>query len=320
MVPSLLPVLLVGQPGERARSALHALETDRLASCVDVAAADRALRARAEVLFIWDFRWRSLDSLLPELPALRWIHLASAGVDHVLEPGLQLAGITVTNSGGVFDRPIAEYVLGLILAHAKGLVATIEAQRERRWAYRETLDVSGRLVVVVGLGRVGRAVGELARAAGLRVVGVRSQAAPVPRIDVVPREGLLEALHDADYVVVTAALTPETHGLIDRRAIASMKPSAFLINVARGPIVDTTALLDALGNGRIAGAALDVFETEPLPPDSPLWSAPNLLVSPHMAGDSDGWDSRVVELFGENVRRYLRGEPLRNVVDPARGY
>jgi phosphoglycerate dehydrogenase-like enzyme len=99
-----------------------------------------------------------------------------------------------------------------------------------------------------------------------------------------------------------------------------MKPSAFLINVARGPIVDTTALLDALGNRRIAGAALDVFETEPLPPDSPLWRAPNLLVSPHMAGDSDGWDSRVVELFGENVRRYLRGEPLRNVVDPARGY
>lgn len=313
-----LNVALVGEPTRSARKALARLPP--AVSILDTRTVAPDDLAAAEAVLIWDFRWRSVGSLLQEMPGLRWIHTASAGVDHILSPVIRDAGIVVSNSAGIFDRPIGEYVLALVLAHAKGLVKTIDAQRERRWVYRETRGIDGSVMAVVGLGRVGRAVAELASAAGMVVIGVSNTASRVAGIDVVPHHQMTDALKQADYVVVTTALTPDTLGLIGRAEIAAMKPSAYLINVARGPIVDTDALVDALNRETIAGAALDVFDEEPLPADSPLWGVPSLLVSPHMAGDADGWDVQIVALFAENVRRFLAEQPLLNVVDHARGY
>jgi phosphoglycerate dehydrogenase-like enzyme len=276
----------------------------------------------AEVLFVWDFRSRELDQILPRLPNLRWIHTASAGVDHVLSPSVVERGLTVSNSSGVFERPIAEYVLAIILAHAKGLLATAAAQSERRWAYRETPPMEGAEMVVVGAGKIGRAVAAAASSIGVRVTGVRQVAGPAEPglVAVVAVSSLPTVLRTADYVVVTVAATERTRNLVDREVLGYLKPTAYLVNVSRGSVLDTEALVDALRGDRLAGAALDVFDDEPLQDDSPLWSVPNLFVSPHMSGDTVGWDERVVDLFLENLRWYRSGEQPANQIDLARGY
>jgi phosphoglycerate dehydrogenase-like enzyme len=279
-------------------------------------------RREAEVLLVWDFRWRGLGEMLPHLPRLRWIHTASAGVEHVLLPAVVERGVTVSNSTGVFERSIAEYVLALVLAHAKGILATARAQSERRWAYRETFPVEGAAMVVVGAGRIGRAVAVMATAAGLRVTGVRRAAGPPePGLTaVVATASLPSVLRTADFVVLTVAATSATRHLVDRTMLRCLKPSAYLINVARAAVLDMDALADALRAGRLAGAAVDVFDDEPLPDDSPLWSVPNLFVSPHMSADTVGWGDRVVDLFLANLERYRRGLSLITPVDLARGY
>lgn len=310
---------LVAVVGHLERAARSALPPRDEAVCVDLGAAGTAQFERVEVLFVWDFRWRGLEALLPRMASLRWIHAASAGVDHLLIPAVRDRRIAITNSAGVFERPIAEYVLALVLARAKGLHETILAQRERRWAYRRTDEIRGKTMLVVGLGRIGTAVASLAQAAGMDVIGVRRTTGNGP-VRTLPPHRLHDALALADYVVLAAALTPETRHMIGRAALSAMKSTAYLINVARGALVDGDALVDALARGTIAGAALDVFDDEPLPEESPLWTAPGLLVSPHMSGDAEDWDSRVVELFAQNLRRYRAGEELTNVLDVSRGY
>jgi phosphoglycerate dehydrogenase-like enzyme len=279
------------------------------------------LLAAAELAFAWDFR-RSLDDVLTHAHRVRWIHAASAGVEHLLTPTVVARDIAISNSTGVFERPIAEYVLALVLAHAKGLLETHRAQRARQWAYRETSALTGATLVVVGAGRIGRAVGELADAAGMRVIGVRRHEGPAqpPFSELVGRGRLHEVLPDADYVVICAAATEDNRHLVDREALALLSPVAYLINVARGSLLDQDALAEALRGGRLAGAALDVFDQEPLSPDSPLWSVPNLLISPHMSADTTGWDRRVVEVFRANLGCFRRGEPLPSQVNSSRGY
>jgi phosphoglycerate dehydrogenase-like enzyme len=312
-----LPVGLVGRPTAAALATL----TDNLAvDLISLDVADDARLRTLRVLLVWDFRWHSIDTALARTSAVEWIHTASAGVNHLLDRLPSGTRLMVTNSAGIFDHAIAEYVLGLVMAHAKGLLETAAAQRERRWAYRETRDVAGQTMTIVGLGHIGRAVAELALGVGMRVVGVRTRAGSVPGVEVVTPDRLTDVLAKSDYVVATVALTDATRALIGRSELASMRPTAYLINVARGAVVDLPALIDALEAGQIAGAALDVFEEEPLPSESPLWTTRGLLVSPHMAGDSYGWDARVVDLFIDNVRRYQRCEPLRNLVDLDRGY
>lgn len=312
--------LVVGTPppGTLERLAERAPEI----RCLPVASASPAEIGAAPILFVWDFRWRSFDQLLPVLPSLRWIHTASAGVDHVLVPEVIERGIIVSNSAGVFEQPMAEYVLGLVLAQAKGFVATFQAQRDRRWSYRETLPVAGATMLVVGVGRIGRAVGALARAAGMRVVGVRRQPGRdrLGLDDIVGVDELKRVASAADYLVLTVALTPATRGLVDRATIDVLPPSGYVINVARAGVLDVDALVDALSDGRLAGAALDVFDDEPLPPDSRLWSVPGLLISPHMSADTIGWHERVVDVFVENARRFGDGAALATGIDPGRGY
>jgi phosphoglycerate dehydrogenase-like enzyme len=250
------------------------------------------------------------------------VHIASAGVDRLLFPDLVEGNTIVTNSRGVFDEPIAEYVLGLVLAFAKDLHTTVRLQGERRWRHRETERITGARALVAGTGPIGRAIGRRLAAAGLRVSGAgRTARAADPDLGTVhPMERLPEALADADYVVLAAPLTADTRNMIDAAALARMKPSARLINVGRGQLVAEDDLIGALRAGRIAGAALDVFVDEPLAPSSPLWTMPNVIVSPHMSGDAAGWREELVRLFTENLDRFVHGRDLRNVVDKRLGY
>nr|WP_130346113.1 D-2-hydroxyacid dehydrogenase [Herbihabitans rhizosphaerae] len=276
----------------------------------------------ADVLFVWDFNSTALFDAWPHAGALRWVHAASAGVNHVLTPGVVDGDIAVTNSRGIFDEPMAEYVLGVILAFAKDLAGTVRLQAENRWKHRETERVTGARALVVGTGPIGRAIGRRLRANGLVVTGVgRTARSGDPDLgDVVAFADLPDALPDADYVVLAAPLTDQTRGMIDTATLARMRPTARLINVGRGPLVREDDLVTALAHRRIAGAALDVFEAEPLPADSPLWTMDNVIVSPHMSGDVIGWRHELVELFADNLARYGDGQPLRNLVDKSRGY
>lgn len=276
----------------------------------------------ADVLFVWDFRSSALAGAWPAAGPLRWAHAASAGVNHVLTPEVVASDIVVTNSRGVFDEPMAEYVLGLALALAKDLPTTLSHQRERRWRHRETERLSDRHALVAGTGPIGRAIGRKLRAIGMTVTGLgRVARAMDPDLgEVLPMSSLSEVLPDVDYVVLAAPLTADTLGMIDAKALAAMKPTARLINVGRGPLVVQEDLVEALAAGRLGGAALDVFVDEPLPGSSPLWNLPNVIVSPHMSGDVVGWRSELVALFVDNLSRYIGGQPLRNVVDKTRGY
>lgn len=276
----------------------------------------------ADVLLVWDFRANGLADALAHAPGLRWIHAASAGVNHILSDPVRSGDLVVTNSRGVFDEPMAEYVLAMVLALAKDLPNTLRLQHERIWRHRETERLGGRCALVAGTGPIGRAIGRKLAAVGMTVTGIgrRGRDSDPDLGRVLPVERLHEGLADADYVVLAAPLTDETRGMVDAAALAAMKPTARLVNVGRGPLVVQNDLVEALRAGRVAGAALDVFADEPLPGDSPLWTMPHVIVSPHMSGDVVGWRAELVALFQDNLTRYLDGRPLRNVVDKQRGY
>lgn len=276
----------------------------------------------ADALFVWDFRSTELRDAWHRADRLRWVHVAGAGVDAVLFPGLVESRVVVTNSRGVFDRPIAEYVLGLMLTFAKGFRETFELQGRRRWVHRETETLVGKSLLVVGAGPIGRGISRLARCAGMEVDAVARTARETDEDfgRVFASEELDEALPGADYVVVAAPLTPQTEGVFGAAQFGLMKPTARFINVGRGQIVREAALVEALREGEISGCALDVFQEEPLPEDSPLWEMPQVIVSPHMSGDFVGWLEALGALFVENYRRWRRSEALLNVVDKEKGY
>lgn len=275
----------------------------------------------ADAVFVWDFMGSQLWDAWDAAIGVQWVHVAAAGVHPLLFPGLVDSSVILTNSRGVFDRAIAEFVLGAVLAHAKDLPATLALQRQHTWRHRETRMVAGSAVLIVGAGSVGRATASLLRAAGCRVTGVARASRDDPHFDrVVAFTDLDSELPNADYVVVAAPLTGQTDGLFGAPAFKRMKPTAVLINVGRGPIVDEDALLAALDAGQLAGAVLDVFRREPLPAGHPFWENPQVIVSPHMCGDFQGYTSVLVDLFADNFAAWRSGRPLRNVVDKQRGY
>ena len=303
--------------------------------------------------------------VLSRSPRLRWVHSATAGVERVLTPGTIERGLTITNARGVFSRPIAEYVIAMILAVSRRLPGILELQRERTWQPLVGVEMRDLTLGIVGLGSIGRTVARLGAAFGARVIATRrrpgqprgpewygeeaaSQAPDAswergpeppggpellhgPELLGGPEpaggpellggpEALPRLLGESDFVVLALPLTHETEGVIDDGALAAMGRGAWLVNIARGRLVDERALERALRAGRIGGAILDTFRDEPLPPDSPLWSVPNLIVTPHTSWSTGGALDRSVALFCENLGRYRRGEPLLNVVDPALGY
>ncbi len=270
--------------------------------------------------------WRSVRELLPEVwpkaARLRWIQSASDGVDWLLFPELVESDVVVTNARGIFDQAIAEYVVGLMLAFAKGLLGVSEGQRKREWRHRQTELLAGKRLLVAGVGPIGRAIGRSGRDLGMEVRGVGRTARAGDDVfeEIAGTDALADAVGWADFVVDALPATPATRQLFDASVFGSMRRSARFINVGRGATVDEAALIEALRDGAIAGAALDVFEREPLPPDSPFWELPAAIVSPHMSGDFEGWLEAVVRLFVDNLRRFVGQEPLLNVVDKRQGY
>ena len=248
------------------------------------------------------------------LGGMRWLHTFSAGVDHPVFKGLLARGVRVTTSSGASAAAVAQMAILLLLALSRDLPAHFVSQRERRWVPGQGEDLEGKVVGVVGLGPIGLEVARLARALGMRVIGMRRRPAGDEPCETWPMARLGELLALADYVVLALPLTPDTHHLLDAAAIARMRPMARLVNVGRGELVDEAALAAALRDGRIAGAGLDVFEEEPLSEASPLWGLSRVIVTPHVAASTPTAHHHAAELFVENLGRWVRGEALRNEV------
>lgn len=266
---------------------------------------------------------RQFFSAVRKAPRLKWLHVFNAGVDHPIYAEMLERGVRLTTSSGTAAKPIAQTAITGLLMLARQVPRWLAAQRERRWdpipAAEAPLDLKGQTAVILGMGHIGKEIARLARVLGLKVIGVRRspRQADDPVDELHPPEQLPALAARADWLIIAAPLTPETRGRIDAALLASLPPHARLINIARGEIVDETALIAALGAGRLAGAYLDVFEQEPLPVESPLWDLPNVIVTPHNAGASAGNARRIYALFRENLGRYHRSEPLLNEVTAA---
>lgn len=281
----------------------------------------RGLLARADILFDFDPTHRA-D--LPELaPHARWIQATSAGIGQFVKGqgyDTRMPNTIFTTASGVHARPLAEFVVMALLMHYKGAWRMLGAKERRHWERYAGTDLEGRSLAIVGLGRVGSEIARTCRALGMTVIGT-DVSPPAEVVDRYYEPSRLSAmLSQADVLVVMVPHTPQTEKMIGARELALLPRGAYVINIARGAVVDEPALVEALRSGRLGGAALDVFAEEPLPPGSPLWAMPNVLISPHSASTSDRENARITELFCDNLRRFLRGEPLRNVLDPERMY
>jgi len=260
----------------------------------------------------------------PRANKVRWVHNLSAGVELVTFPELVESNVPLTNGRGVFAESLAEFVLAAALFFAKDLRRMVRNQEARRWETFYIEMLAGRTMGVVGYGEIGRASARLAHASGMRVCALRrrttlSEADPLIEA-IYPPDQLRTMLSQCDYVVVAAPLTPETRGMIGPREIEAMKTNAVVINVGRGPVIDEAALIVALRSGKIRGAALDVFDEEPLPENHPFWTMPNVLLSPHTADQTKGWAELAMQMFVRNFDHFIKGEPLENVVDKRAGY
>ena len=278
--------------------------------------------AQAVAYFRWWGEQYVFEQVLRLAPQLRWAHTPSAGVEHLLVPAVLERDLTLTNSAGVHAIPIAEFVMAYLLSRAKRLPSYWAAQAEAHWARGlELHELYGATMLILGIGGIGQAIAERAAAFGMRIWGSRRTPRPTPHVErVVIGDEWRALLPEADYVVVAAPLTSATRGMVDAAAFAAMKPSALLVNIARGPLVDEVALVEALRSGRIAGAALDTFDHEPLPADHPLWTLPGVMITPHATANSPRMRERQVDLFLENLQRFRSGQPLLNIVDKAAGY
>lgn len=275
-----------------------------------------------EVLLMWDFFSPALKDAFSSADRLNWIHAASAGVDSLMFDQLRDSEVTVTNARGIFDQPIAEFVLAFMLHFAKDFPTSLAHQRQRIWQHRESRDLAGSHAMIVGTGSIGRAIATTLRALGVHVTGAGSRArGGDPDFgEIIASADLAEHVAGVDWLINIAPLTEQTTGLIDAAVLEALPERAHLINVGRGASVVTDDLVAALDSGQIAGAGLDVVDPEPLPEDSPLWQMGNVVITPHMSGDSAGWSDRLAEQFMANWDRYRSGQQLFNIVDKAKGY
>jgi phosphoglycerate dehydrogenase-like enzyme len=285
----------------------------------------RAHLAGCDVVFHYNHPRDALSANWELCRRLRWVHIGGVGVDWALFPELVASEVVLTNSRGIFDITLPEYLLTLMLALVKDLPATLRAQAVHEWQHGLLQPLHGARAVIVGAGSIGRAAARLLRSLGLEVtlVGRRARPAEPGAAD----DGRIRGIHDlpkllpgADWLILLAPLTPETRGLIGAAELALLPPGARVANLGRGPLLVEAALIEALRSGRLAGAALDVFEREPLDATSPLWDMPNVIVSPHIGGDVVGVPEAFGRVFLANLERYIAGEPLQNVVDKHAGY
>ena len=290
-----------------------------LASDVALAASDD--EPELDLAFGWDPDVGGVLGLLAAQPRLPWVHMRWAGIPADLLVGMRPYATVLTNGSGAHGPAMAESVVGMILAHYKQHASLRACQKRGEWAPRHLAEVRGQTVGIIGLGDLGGATARLLKAFGARVVGLRRHARPAPEVDQLfaPAQ-LMDFLRQLDVLVLAAPLTRETAGLIGADQLAALPRGAFVVNVGRGQLLDQAALVAALQSGHLGGAALDVFETEPLPSESPLWALPNVFISPHCADNTEQSQRRGLDVFLDNLERFRRGAPLRNVVDRDLGY
>jgi phosphoglycerate dehydrogenase-like enzyme len=283
------------------------------------------LAAGATVILSWSLSGELLRDVFAMSPKVRWVHSRSAGLDTVMFPELVASPVPLTNGRGVFSQSLGEFALGAILYFAKDFRRMNRNQVAGRWEPFDIVEIAGETVGILGYGDIGRAVASRARAMGMRVLAVKrrgpspSQADPLAH-QIFPPEGRIEMLAQSDYIVAAAPLTPETRGLIGEAEFLAMKPNAVVINLGRGPVIDEAAMVRALTEKRIKGAALDVFDTEPLPEGHPFYGLDNVLLSPHCADHTPDWTDQAMRFFLAQFERFSQGAPLENVVEKAQGY
>ena len=283
------------------------------------------LAAQATVILSWSLSGELLRDVFAMSPNVRWVHSRSAGLETVLFPALVESPVPLTNGRGVFSQSLGEFALGAILYFAKDFRRMNRNQEAGRWEPFDIVEIAGQTVGILGYGDIGRAVAARVRAMGMRVLAVRrrgpspSQADPLAH-QIFPPEGRMEMLAQSDYIVAASPLTAETRGIIGEREFQAMKPNAVVINLGRGPVIDEAAMVRALAGKRIKGAALDVFDTEPLPDGHPFYGLENVLLSPHCADHTPDWTDQAMRFFLAQFARFAAGQPLENVVEKEQGY
>ena len=320
-----ITVLVLADPTEPRLAMLKELPPETGIAVGNSAEAFVRAAPDATVIFNWSLMGDLQREVFRMCPNVEWVHSRSAGLDGLLFPELVESPARLTNGSGVYSESLGEFVVGAILYFAKDLRRMIRNQAAGAWEPFDIVEVHGQTVGIVGYGDIGRAVATRVRALGMRVLGVKRHGPPARNDDPLAEriygpEGLIEMISRSDYVVVAAPLTPETVGLIGEPEIAAMKPDAVLINVGRGPVIEEGALVKALSEKRIKGAALDVFVIEPLPEGHPFYKLENVLLSPHCADHTPDWLDQAMRFFLAQFEQFRKGEPLRNVVDKQLGY
>lgn len=317
-------LLVIADPADPHLALLEELPRGTTVAIGEEVEAFRRAAPEATVILNWAFHNRTLRELLAMCPKLEWVHIRSAGLDNMMFPELTAHGAAITNGSGVFSQSLGEFVLGAILYFAKDFRRMIRHQQAGEWAPFDIVEIAGQTVGILGYGDIGRAVASRARALGMKVLAVKRHVAPGVADPLADRvfgpEARLEMLAQSDYVVVAAPLTAETRGMLGERELAVMKPGAVVVNVGRGPVIDEAALVRALAEKRIRGAALDVFDREPLPAGHPFYSLENVLLSPHCADHTPTWIADAMRFFLSQFERFSKGEPLRNVIEKQLGY
>jgi phosphoglycerate dehydrogenase-like enzyme len=318
-------ILVLANPAEPQLRQLEELPPGTGIAVGLTAEAFRNAAPEASVIFSWTLSYELLRQVLPMAPRVRWIHTRAAGIDRLLFPELIGSPAVLTNGTGVFSPSLGEWVLGAILYFAKNFRRLIRSQMEARWDPFNVVEISGQTLGIIGYGDIGRAIATRAKPMGMRILGMTRRGPLLYNMDPLVSQiyapaDRIRMIEQCDYLAVAAPLTSETRGLIGEAEFAAMKPDAVVINVGRGPVIDEGSLVRALTEKRIKGAALDVYDCEPLPQGHPLYYLDNVLLSPHCADHTAGWLEAAMRFFLAQFERFRKGEPLLNVVDKELGY
>ena len=316
-------LVVLAKPGGAHLSVLERLPADVKATIGPDVKSLSGVIEEAEVIVNGGHDGEVLQALWPKAKSLKWIHSLSAGVENLVFPELRKSLIPLTNARGVYKKSLAEFAILGMLYFAKDVRRLMRQHQAGQWEQFDVEEIRLQVCGVVGYGEIGREVAKLAKTMGMTVLATRRRVVESSdefADEILPANRMADVLSRSDYVIACSPLTPETRHMIGAQEFAAMKPSGVFMNIGRGAVVDEPAMIAALSEGKIRGAALDVFETEPLPKDSPLWRLENVLLSPHSADHTATWQQDSVEFFLENFARYRKGEPLLNVVDKQAGY